>query len=332
MRFAALHGVNLDADVSDLLGRRLRHPAFAQTPITPRLLLSHTSGLRNGGDFPVPFGRRLLDRLDTAAAAPDFDGWFSPPEQPPGFWFSYSDVNFGIIAQIMERIAGDRFDRIAHTLLFGPLGLEIGYNWSGVGERKRLRAAAGARRQDGGWAAEVDAHPPHAPALALYRGDSGSTMTEGDYSPGDNGLACAPHGGLRLSLADMDRIARLYARGDPALVDADQLAQMTTPAWTYAPQAPNGTTENGFYQAFGLGVHTPLGRDGDAFFADDSPNWRGHFGDAYGWMTGLFWNVRSRDTIVYALNGMPETDRPRGRRCALTAPEEALIDLALAEL
>ena len=332
MRFAAARGVSLDGDVSDLLGDRLRHPAFVDTPITARMLLSHTSGLRNGDDFPVPFGRRLLDRLRDAASEPNFGGWFAPPQEPPGIWFSYSDVNFGVLGQIMERIGGERFDRIMHTLVFEPLGLEIGYNWSGVSQAKRNRAAAGARWLDGAWSAEVDAHPPSAPAIALYRGDSGSTLTEEEYHPGDNGLACAPHGGLRLSLADMDRLARLYARQDPSLIEPDLLSEMTRVAWMYAPQSPNGNTWNGFYQAFGLGVHTPLGRDGDAFFGADSPQWRGHFGDAYGWITGLFWNVRSGDTIVYALNGMPEADRPRGRRSALTAPEETLIDLALSAL
>jgi hypothetical protein len=46
-------------------------------------------------------------------------------------------------------------------------------------------------------------------------------------------------------------------------------------------------------------------------------------------MTGLFWNVKTGQTLVYALNGMRETGRPAGRRSALTASEEKLIDLAL---
>jgi len=48
-------GLDLDADASDLVGFRLRHPAYAQVPITPRMLLSHTSGLRNGPSIPCPW-------------------------------------------------------------------------------------------------------------------------------------------------------------------------------------------------------------------------------------------------------------------------------------
>jgi CubicO group peptidase (beta-lactamase class C family) len=158
--------------------------------------------------------------------------------------------------------------------------------------------------------------------------------TEANYSIGLNGFAFAPHGGLRLSLADMDRLARFYLDGAP-LAGEGALALMSAPHWTFDPQAPNGATERGWYQSFGLGVHVPLGRDapgaspGDNFFGPGTPDWRGHLGDAYGLMTGLFWNARENATIVWAVNGMPETDRPPGARSALSAPEETVIDAAL---
>jgi len=68
---------------------------------------------------------------------------------------------------------------------------------------------------------------------------------------------------------------------------------------------------------------------GDAFFGPGTGAWRGHSGDAYGWMTGLFWNRRDGRTLVWAVNGMPEMDRPPAKGSALTAPEEALLALAL---
>ena len=46
-------------------------------------------------------------------------------------------------------------------------------------------------------------------------------------------------------------------------------------------------------------------------------------------MTGLYWNIRDGRTLVWAVNGMPETDRPPARRSCLTAPEEVLIDMAM---
>jgi hypothetical protein len=112
---------------------------------------------------------------------------------------------------------------------------------------------------------------------------------------------------------------------------------MQTPVWIFDRRKPNGDPAEGqgvasIFGGYGLGVEIPQGSafgDGDAFFGPSSPDWRGHLGDAYGWMTGLFWNRANGQTLVYALNGMRETARPPGRRSALTAPEEQVIDLAL---
>jgi CubicO group peptidase (beta-lactamase class C family) len=337
MSLVAQGRIDLDADVSSYFGENFRHPAFPNVAITPRMLLSHTSGLRNGADFPVPFNRALLMRLTQAAREENYGGWFSPVQEPPGAWFSYSDTNYALIAQIIERVAGVRFDRFMHATLFEPLGLDIGYNWSGVSRRKRNRAAAACRWEGAAWTPQVDAAPPRAPEVAFYRGQNNEGSTEADYSVGLNGFAFAPHGGLRLSLADMDRLARFYLDG-ARLAGEGSLAMMMTPAWTFEPSAPNGATERGWYQSFGLGVHALLGRDapgaspGDTFFGASTPDWRGHFGDAYGWITGLFWNAREHTTLVYALNGMPETNRTPGARSAMSAQEETVVDAALAAL
>ena len=116
------------------------------------------------------------------------------------------------------------------------------------------------------------------------------------------------------------------------IVPRAALESMQARAWTFDQSRPNGETDNGFLQGYGLGCEAPLARpgpQGDAFFGPGDGDWRGHFGDAYGWITALFWNRRDGRTLVYALNGMPETGRPPTRSSAFTAPEEALVALAL---
>jgi CubicO group peptidase (beta-lactamase class C family) len=337
MSLVARRRINLDADVSTYLGETLRHPAFPDVAITSRMLLSHTSGLRNGADFPVPFNHSLLARLRDAAGEENYGGWFAPTGERPARWFSYSDTNFAVLAQIIEGVTGERFDRFMRQTLFEPLDLDIGYNWSGVLQAKRNRAAAACRWDGAAWAAQVDGAPPRAPEIAFYRGENNDATTEADYSVGLNGFAFAPHGGLRVSVADIDRLARFYLAGAP-LGGAGSLALMGAPQWTFDPNAPNGMTERGWYQSFGLGVHIALGRTapgaspGDNFFGASTPHWRGHLGDAYGWMTGLFWNARENTTLAWAINGMPEANRAPSVRSALSAPEEGAIDAALNSL
>jgi len=115
---------------------------------------------------------------------------------------------------------------------------------------------------------------------------------------------------------------------------------MQASVWRYEPVHPNGETGEagggqGVFAGYGLGVEVPQGRPGsggDAFFGPGTEDWRGHLGDAYGWMTGLFWNRKDGRTLVWALNGMRETGRQPGRRSALTPQEEAVIDIGLTAL
>lgn len=319
---------DLDADASEPLGFRLRHPAWPDTAITTRMLLSHTSGLRNGPSYPVPLGHKLSEAFLPDGRHYDAGGWFGPAEHRPGAWFAYADVNFALVAQLMERLTGERFDVHMQRALFRPLGLDIGYNWSGVSPAKRAQAAAAVRMVDGRWTPQVDASVPPYPAPTLSIAPGADLAA---YRSGDNGFVFSPQGGLRLSLMDMDRLARMFVRHGEGVTSRAALEAMQTRAWTLDREHPNGDL-GGVFQSYGLGCETPVGTSapsGDAFFGAGTGDWRGHSGDAYGWMTGLFWNRRDGRTLVWAVNGMPETDRPPARNSALTAPEETLLALAL---
>jgi len=83
MRLVEQHRLDLDADVSALLGWRLRNPAFPDVPITLRLLLSHRSSLTDGIDYVLPLDVSLRDALGDpkawdAAHAPHPRPWDRP--------------------------------------------------------------------------------------------------------------------------------------------------------------------------------------------------------------------------------------------------------------
>jgi CubicO group peptidase (beta-lactamase class C family) len=336
MRLVSSGQVALGDDASDPLGFRLRHPAWPDRPITIRQLLSHTSSLRNGPSYPVPAGHTLADAFHEGGRHFDGGAWFGPAEHAPGDWFAYADVNFCLIAQIIERITGERFDRYMTRTVLAPMTLDSGYNWSGVSQAKRSRAASARRWLDGRWTAQTDAIVPPAPEVVYPQPPGEPPVAEQDLRLGENGFLFSPLGGLRVSLRDLDRLAALYAAGGSVggveIVSARSLGAMTSPVWRYDPDHPNGETDGGVWRGYGLAVQILQevhGPQGDAYFGDGSADWRGHLGDAYGWLAGLFWNRRTGASLVYALNGMRETGRRPGRRCALTAAEEALIDQAL---
>lgn len=331
--------IDLDQDVSGKLGFSLRHPAFPDQVITARMLLSHTSGLRNGPNYPVPIGQKLADVL--LPDRPNFaeGAWWSPPDQVPGVYFAYADVNFAVIAQVIEKVTNQRFDLYMRQGVFAPLAMDAGFNWSGVSQAARDRAATGCRWTDGQWRAEIDSDLAPAPHIRLVANKAQPGLTVADYRLGDNGFVFSPQGGLRSSLWDMDRLARLYsAKGQwngQQVVSSAGLESISRPVWRFDLDQENGLTDGGVWRAYGLGVEIPTdvsGRNGDQFFGAGSDDWRGHLGDAYGWLTGLFWNIHDGSSLVWAINGAPETGRAPGRRCALSRWEEEAIDIGLAAL
>lgn len=324
--------LSLHADAGDLAGFPLRHPAHPGVRITPAMLASHTSGLRNGPSYPVPLGRELRTAFEPGGEYYDAGTWFSPADQPPGV-FAYADVNFAVLAQIAERVSGERFDRFLHRTVLEPLGLDAGLNWSGVSQAARDRASACCRIVDGVWTPQVDREVSPAPGVHVTRASDEPPPSVEAYVPGTNGFVFSPQGGLRASVSDLDRLARMYAghRDMPRPVTRRTVARMAAPIWTFDPLQPNGLTDRGLLQGYGLSVHRLLGRPGDAFFGLGSEDWVGHFGQAYGLQSGLFWNRRDGRTLGYMIAGTPrDAEGLSGARSAASPWEEAILDAALA--
>ena len=71
-----------------MLGYTFRNPAFPDTPITLRLLLSHRSSLTDTIDYVLP-----LDG-DMREALADPKAWDA--EHAPGTYFRYTNFNFPV--------------------------------------------------------------------------------------------------------------------------------------------------------------------------------------------------------------------------------------------
>lgn len=312
MRMVEQGRLDLDRDVSDYLGWRLRNPAFPDRPITLRLLLSHRSSLRDEIDYAIPFGTTLRDALANPAA---FDA-----EHQPGAFFRYSNLNFPVIASAMERVSGERFDRLMERLVLRPLDLDACFNWttcsdSAIGRAAVLYAADGAVLRD-----DLGGGRPDCPVLAPSDCDLAA------YELGSNGALFSPQGGLRISVRGLVLVGRMllndgWHAGKPFLRE-QSLQTMFGPEWRFSGN--NGDTESGFYCAYGLAAQSlPVAQDG---CNDDLFGGRriliGHAGDAYGLRSGLWIDPLSGFGIAYFATGNGD-DPPRGRS-AYRAVEEAL--------
>ena len=323
MRLVEAGKIDLDADAGDLLGFPLRNPAFPDVPITLRMLLSHRSSLTDAaGYWQTPLGGQVRDILADPRA------W--DHAHVPGTWFQYTNLNFPLVAQIMERATGERFDELMDRIVLQPLGIEGCFNWASCNDAAVARAAV---IYDGEGRPNKDDLHGKRPACAVTEAEDGSCDLS-RWQPGRNGALFSPQGGLRISANGLARIGRmLLNEGEldgvrvlsPASVQA-----MATPLWQYAPgtgmtyEEDTGDVGGGFFCRYGLAMQTlatPVEGCRDNPFGDGIAR-VGHSGSAYGLQSGLWVDREGGTGVAWFLTGMPG-DR-LGGRSAFSAEEETL--------
>ena len=324
MRLVEQGRLDLDADVSTLLGWPLRHPAHPRQPITLRLLLSHRSGLTDAaGYYAVPLDGELRAILDDPRA------WDAA--HAPGTHFRYANLNLPLVAAVMERATGERFDRLMDALVLRPLRIAACFNWDSCDAAVAARAVV---LYDAAGTPLRDDHRGRKPACSVNLSRAGDCdLTR--WRAGANGALFSPQGGLRISALGLATLGRLLL-GDGEvdgvrLLTPASVQAMTTPQWRYAPgngitaeDDASGQSGRGFFCRYGLAVQTLATRAAgcrDDLFGDRKAR-IGHAGAAYGLLSGLWIDRAAGTGVAYFATGVP--DAAPGGHSAFTAIEESL--------
>lgn len=114
--------VALDDDISEYYGFSVRNPAYPDTPITARMLMTHTASVADGRLFDIS--------LDNASSIPinqlltDRSTFFA---YKPGSAHSYSNLSNALVGSVCELASGMCFEDLAQSLFLDPLQLDGGY-------------------------------------------------------------------------------------------------------------------------------------------------------------------------------------------------------------
>ncbi len=324
LRLADQRVVDLDADVSTYLGWRLRHPRFPNQPITLAMLLGHRSGLADGIDYALPLDVDLAQAVQNPAA------WDA--NRRPGGAFAYANINFPVVAAVMEGATGERFDRLMQRLIFAPLRIDACFNWSGCSDVALARAVVLYRPN--GDVARDDLHGAPPACLVVPARDGSCDMTR--YRLAHSSAGFSPQGGLRISARGLARIGELLLREGDRLISRNNWRRFTAMRRVDAlPATSVGEGgEGSFFCRYGLALHQ-LGSQPAPCRDDpvgDGAQRVGHSGDAYSLRSGLFVDPESGTGLAWFITGLAETGEPRGSRSAFTAAEEALLDAGQARL
>ena len=332
MRLVESGKLALDRDVSDYLGFTLRNAVFADRAITLRQLLAHSSSLVDGEIYWAPHPQTLQQLL---ADQTHFDG-----ARAPGSCFRYTNLNFGVIASIIERVSGERFDRFMQHAVFGRAHIEAGFNWSGLtavapqrvggiwrraapdaspdAAANNTEAVNTAAQRNAPWQAQLDDFQGRAPTVGVRYHGAGSVDRSRlrpppeDYVLGSNGTLFSPQGGMRISLRGLIALGEQWlprrsqaGHAPPSphlLTDAslDILLGVADPP-ELLPDCDHGVLPPSRH--YGLGVEVLQ-------FSVGGPRWVGHFGDAYGLKSALLVDRHAGVVRAYVINGSAQPIAP----------------------
>ena len=314
MRLVEQGRLDLDADAGEQLGWPLRNPQHPQRPISLRLLLSHRSSLTDG-DPPVYGWGADVSLRDVLSPEGRLyrEGAHWRRDKAPGEWFEYVNLNWGVVATVMERATGERFDRLMQRLVLAPLGLRGGFDPAAfdaadvadIATLYRKRSERDGREvwdPRGPWVAQADDFartPPSSPA-DLER-----------YVVGSNGTLFGPQGRLRISVADLGTVMRMLLDGGrhagQAFLQPQTVRRLASEQWRFDARRPNGQSWRDGAQSWGLGVQrfvdvSAPGR-GDRLVDGGGFTGYGHLGDAYGLMGVFALDPARRRGVVLVASG-----------------------------
>ena len=307
MKLVEENKIDLDEDVSKYLGFELRNPNFPDEKITVRKLASHTSTIRDGKGYTLPKNYSLEEFFKPGGVAYE-DGKHFATEKD---FFKYSNLNFGILATIIEKVSGERFDRFIKTNILQPMQINADYVVGNLGAKDFENLGALYNKENGKWVATRDnfsSQPKKdfADALSNYvYGEEFQSLS--DYKIGTNATVFNPAGGLRISFAELGNCLEMIMNGGnfhgKQIVREDLLKEMMSKQWIFDEKTKNGDTYEVMF-SYGLALYQIDGASAARLCKDSDIDLIGHSGEASGMISGLYFIPGTKKGVAFMINGV----------------------------
>ena len=120
-------------DIGDYLGYRVRSPYHPDTPITPRMLMTHTSSVIDSETF---LDSRLNGSYMPLKTLLSYESSYT--HATPGSSYRYSNFGVAVLAAACEKVMNADFGTLTKQYLTGPLGIDAAYTASALEDSSLL--------------------------------------------------------------------------------------------------------------------------------------------------------------------------------------------------
>ena len=181
--------IRLDQDISELVGFKVRNPAYPNTVITLKMALSHRSSINDSE------GYFSLDAIDPAKN-PNFAKCYNAYEPDKGYM--YCNLNYNLAGSILEKVTGVRFDKYIQQQILQPLGLYGGYNVNAL-DSQLIAKIYEFNKETQGFTLSQNAYAPRTEEINNY--------TMGRTTP-----IFSPTGGMKISANDLAKYMIMHSQ------------------------------------------------------------------------------------------------------------------------
>ncbi len=115
--------LSLDSDVKKISGRKTRSPYYKNTVITMRMLLTHTSGMKDSEPAYVTYPWTQLCRKENYMKV------------KPGTRFNYCNFGMGYAAACLEKATKMQITQYAQEKFLDPMGIDAAYDGTKLRDR-----------------------------------------------------------------------------------------------------------------------------------------------------------------------------------------------------
>lgn len=264
MQLVEAKKLSLDDDFGELVGFKVRNPAFPDTKITLRMVLSHTSSINDSE------GYFSLDGINPNKN-PNWAKCYNNYE--PGKGYAYCNLNYNMTGAVLEKVSGERFDQYIKKNILDPLGLYGGYCVDSL-DKSRLATLYDYNKETDQFIAADAAYDPRSELIK-------------NHILGVTTPIFSPTGGMKITATDLAKYMTMHANYgkymETRIISKKSAKMMQS---KIAKEA-----------GYGLALETT-----DQLIPGEIMC--GHTGSAYGLYSGMFFQHKKKFGIVVICNGV----------------------------
>ena len=293
--------LNVSEDVSKYLNFQLKNPKFNNITITIKMLLSHTSSIRESdSNYNIPLGYNISDFF-TNGTEIYYDKAYS--EKEPGY-FEYVNMNYCLLGTIIENVTNTRFDKYMIENVLKPLNITGSFNIYEM--EKEYLDKVGTIYRKLNKKKEFDINGEFIPQMDDFS-EGYPKKNFSNYTIGTNGALFGPQGGLRISIEELTHLVYMFLNNgtynNKTILKKETIDKMLTKIWEYDKSTNNGNTNNDYDLVYLGGPTMIINKGKNRLHKRKRFNFTGHTADAYGLFGGLFFDRIKGYGVVYIGNG-----------------------------